>query len=135
MRALLLATLVVVAACREPLPPPTAPVDGGADLAMPALPPVDCRTAADCLACCTGELQSGALDFTAAVQSCACQAASCQSACKQTICGAALGVDAPCRACLDGTLVDGGACQTPVRECVATSGGCGAWQTCVERCP
>jgi hypothetical protein len=126
---LVLAALCL-AACRSGAGGP--PLDGGADLQQP-LPM--CASAANCLACCTANFESGALDYDTELMSCACSATSCLTACSATVCGTNIGVDRACRACLDGTLADGGACQQTASDCLANAGPCAGFADCIAACP
>ncbi len=139
LRPALVAALLLAAACREdvatydltvPLPKDGFADDAGDGGAAPL-----CSSSANCLTCCTAEFESGALDFTAAMQPCACQPQVCQSACAATLCGTSLVLDAACRACLDGARAPGGACHQADSDCVATQGACGAFEGCLDRCP
>jgi hypothetical protein len=110
-----------------------APLDGAAaDLQQP-LPM--CARAPDCLACCTRSFESGALDYDYRLMSCACSASTCLSACTATVCGTNVGLDGRCRACLAGTLADGGACQATAGDCLATAGPCAGFADCIAGCP
>jgi hypothetical protein len=117
-------------ACRNGASGP--PLDGGADLQQP-LPM--CTRAADCLACCTANFGSGALDYDFQLMSCACTATSCLSACSATVCGTSTGVDRACLACLDGALADGGVCQATAGDCLANAGPCAGFADCIAACP
>jgi hypothetical protein len=120
---------LVVAACRNGVS--VAPLDASIDLQAP--PP--CAVLPACLACCSRRFESGALDYDSHLMTCACAAANCQSACAATVCGASVGVDGPCRACLASALVDGGVCSGAASECLVTAGPCAAFAACVASCP
>jgi hypothetical protein len=125
-RALVL--LALVAACRSggvaPLP--------GPDMAPP---PPPCSSQKDCLGCCTGRFPSGALDYDSAIMSCACTGPTCATACASTVCGQGVGIDAPCRDCIAGTTVDGGACMSTLGDCLVNAGPCANYVACVASCP
>jgi hypothetical protein len=138
-RILLLAALVCIG-CRQDV----GDLDAGANLPHDGFvsdgaedgPPLTyCPGIAACIACCTGENESGALDFTSFLQSCACQPAVCASACAKTLCGSALIIDAPCRTCLDGARAVGGACHQDDADCQSDVGPCGAFEDCMDSCP
>jgi hypothetical protein len=128
--ALVLAAALGLGACHDR----TAAValDGSADLHQPR--PM-CARAADCLACCTRNFESGALDYDTNLMSCACTASSCLGACTQTVCGTSIGVDESCRACLDGARADGGVCQAAASDCLVNAGPCASFADCVAGCP
>jgi hypothetical protein len=132
--ALVAGTLPLAAGCRDD--DDSASDAGGDDLSVPAQ--VDCSTVSDCLACCSAENASGALDFDSSLQSCVCAGSPCEAACAQTVCGSGVGIDAACRACLLATAGnDGGSgvCGRAVAGCVADVGPCADWKSCVDRCP
>lgn len=141
MRILLATALLCAAACREPLvlsldASAGAPLDGGdAGAGDDGPPPPRCSAEPDCPSCCSDEFESGALDFQSALQACACQPSTCRAACAGTLCGTGLALDAACRACLDGVRAPGGACHDADVECVETDGACGAFESCLDRCP
>ncbi len=136
---LLVAALLGAVACRDDGVALDAgmdlPRDGYVDDASDGPPLPSCAAVPDCSSCCTGEFESGALDFTAALQTCACQPQVCASACANTLCGSGLIIDAPCRACLDGARAQGGACHQADVDCMSTQGACGIFEDCLNHCP
>ncbi len=106
--------------------------DAGPDL-QAAPPP--CSAQADCYGCCVGRFGTGALDYDSELMSCACSAGTCATACASTVCGTSGGVDPPCRDCLAGTLVDGGACMAAATDCLVGAGPCASYADCVATCP
>jgi hypothetical protein len=127
----------LVVGCRPPLPPPGA--DAGADggLSPPdllSLAAPDCTKASDCITCCNGFYESGALVFDQDASACACKTSPCAGACATSVCGNLPGATAACLACVDGLAGDGGACQQPVNDCLTSDGPCGTWKSCAESC-